>query len=367
MVRTNTFEYIIIGAGISGCCTAYELNKYTKSILIIDKNSDVGLGASGAAGAFLSPLLGKPNKFKDLVTKSLKYSTNFYKKQFPNLIDICGTTRIPKNTFDEEKFQSYIPFLDFKFLKDEKGYHFYDASVVNSYMLCSEMTKNIKKHLNYEVKSIKYIDGMWYIDDKYMTKNIILTTGSALNLIDEFYINIRPVWGQRIIIETSTSLKHNFHKECSVSRTIKKDDTTNILSIGATHHRFVNSKPIDANDTKYLLQKANDIIKLENVKVIGEIAGARASSVDYFPLVGELINSALTLKQFPYLRHGTNVNSNRLIKYQNLFILNGVGGRGFVLAPYLAMLLVDNIINNKKLLKNISVDSLFLREVKKLK
>ena len=39
-----------------------------------DKNSDVAFGASGAAGAFLSPLLGIDNKFKSLVSKSLKFS-----------------------------------------------------------------------------------------------------------------------------------------------------------------------------------------------------------------------------------------------------------------------------------------------------
>ena len=72
------YDYIIIGAGISGCSVAYELSKYSKNILLIDKLPNIASGASGAAGAFLSPLLGKPNNFKDLVTKSLRYSTKLY-------------------------------------------------------------------------------------------------------------------------------------------------------------------------------------------------------------------------------------------------------------------------------------------------
>ena len=47
-------------------------------VVDIDKNEDVAFGASGAAGAFLSPLLGKPNKFKDLVTNALKFSMTYY-------------------------------------------------------------------------------------------------------------------------------------------------------------------------------------------------------------------------------------------------------------------------------------------------
>lgn len=118
----KTYEYVIIGAGIAGCSTAYFLSKYSKSILLIDRNCTLAQGASGAAGAFLSPLLGKPNKFKELVTEALKFSTQFYKEITPSEITNCGVVRIPKNNEDEEKFQSYKPYMDFEFTQEEKGY-----------------------------------------------------------------------------------------------------------------------------------------------------------------------------------------------------------------------------------------------------
>ncbi len=64
-----TYDYVIVGAGIAGCSVAYFLHEKepTKKILILDRHSDIAHGASGAAGAFLSPLLGKPNKLKNLV------------------------------------------------------------------------------------------------------------------------------------------------------------------------------------------------------------------------------------------------------------------------------------------------------------
>ena len=79
-MNKQEFDYVIVGAGIAGCSLAHFLSKYSKSVLLIDKNEDVAFGASGAAGAFLSPLLGKPNKFKDLITKALCFSMNYYKK-----------------------------------------------------------------------------------------------------------------------------------------------------------------------------------------------------------------------------------------------------------------------------------------------
>ena len=314
----------------------------------------------------MSPLLGKPNDFKDLVTTALKYSTRFYQQNTPEFIDNCGTIRIPKDEKDREKFKSYIPYMDFKFSEKKDGYFFDIGSVVNTFNICKTLSKDIEKLFNYEVLTIRFKDDVWVINDEYNTKNLILTTGASINLIDELYFNIRAVWGQRIDIETSTCISQNYHKGCSVSKSFSKDKDTNIVSIGATHHRNVLEKEISYDDTQELLNKANDIIKLDNVKVIKEVAGARASSIDYFPIVGELIDSKKTLEKFPYLKNGTNVKNDRFVKHKKLFILNGVGGRGFVLAPYLAYQLVDFIINGKDIYTNIKSNRLFKRWVRKI-
>ncbi len=359
------YDYIVVGGGVCGCNVAYELHKHTSNILLIDKLDDVAQGASGAAGAFLSPLLGKPNNFKDLVTTSLPYAVNFYKQNTPNAIDNCGTIRIPKDDNDEAKFQSYIPYIDFPFEQKEKGYLFPIGSVVDSYLVCETLTQEIDKKLNYEVTSIDNFEDIWILNNEIKTKNLILATGANTKLFNENYIDIRAVWGQRIDIETSSNTTLNYHKECSISRSIPLNKTTNKVSIGATHHRFVDERETSEEDTQELLEKASDILNLENIKVIATHGGARASSSDYFPIVGELINSQKTVEEFPYLKNGTNVNPSRFTKYKNLFILNGVGGRGFVMAPYLANQLVDFILNKKPLEENITTDRLFKRWVKK--
>jgi L-2-hydroxyglutarate oxidase LhgO len=53
MSKLQEYDYVISGAGIAGCSSAYFLNNYSDSILLIDKNEKVAFGASGAAGAFL--------------------------------------------------------------------------------------------------------------------------------------------------------------------------------------------------------------------------------------------------------------------------------------------------------------------------
>lgn len=383
------FDYLVIGAGIAGCSLVHFLKNYSSSILLIDKNEDVAFGASGAAGAFLSPLLGKTNKFKDLVTKSLNFSINYYKEFFSDELINCGTCRIPKNQEDEEKFQSYIPFMDFEYEKFEEGYFFPIGSVVKPYEVCKKLSKDVDKLFNFNVTKIERIEDFWLINNEIKAKNLFLTTGANIFLIDEEYFDIRAVWGQKIDILTSSKIDINYHKECSLSKSKKIDENRYLVSIGATHNRFnkdmknssynlelANINKIEHNeetkeiieaDIQKLLKKANDIKELKNIEVIDVKIGARASSVDYFPMVGKLVDSKKSIEKFPHIKNGTHIKNENLIMKDNLFVLNGVGGRGFVLSLYLANQLVENIFNNKKLDDEITNYRLFSRWAKKQK
>lgn len=382
MSKLKEYDYVIIGAGITGSSAAYFLSKYSNSILLIDKNEKVAFGASGAAGAFLSPLLGKPNKFKDLISQSLKFSTTFYKEIKSQSFKNDGICRIPKNDEDKEKFDSYKPYMDFEYSVLNDGYFFNIGSWINPLEVCELLTKDIQKKMKYDVTSIVQNNKFWILNSEIKTKNIILCTGANTKLIKEEYLDIRAVWGQKIDLTTTTNVNFNYHKECSISKAIKSDDSNLYkVSIGATHHRFHNDKHLDLddeyskfytkdvinNDTSKLINLANDILKLDDVEVNDIKIGARASSTDYFPMIGKLIDSKKSFEKFPHLLNGTHIKENMLISIDNLYVLNGVGGRGFVLSPYLANELVENIINNKKIDDNISTYRLFKRWAKKQK
>lgn len=381
------FDYVVIGAGIAGCSIVHFLKKYSNSILLIEKNEDVAYGASGAAGAFLSPLLGKPNDFKDLVTKSLKFSIDYYKKYFATLLQNCGTCRIPKNEEDEKKFESYIPYMDFPYEKLENGYYFPIGGTIKSYETCKELSNGVEKLFNYEVENIEQNSDSWLINGEIKAKKLFLATGADITLIDEKYFDIRAVWGQRIDIKTSTKVDINYHKDCSLSKSKEIGENRFLVSIGATHNIFkedmsntsfnlklkninkmehnLETKKIIEADIEKLLTRANDIKKLEDVEVVDVKVGARASSVDYFPMVGELVDSKKSFEKYPHIKNGTHIKDENLVMIENFYTLNGVGGRGFVLSLYLAEALVEYVVNKKPLNKNITNYRLFSRWAKK--
>ena len=351
-------QFAIIGSGIAGCSVAYFLQQHTKDILIIDKNSEICGGASKAAGAFLSPLLGKKNEFKTLVSEALRFSTKFYKDNFPQFIINNGVLRIPKNSDDEQKFLNYEH--DFEFEQKDGGAFFPIGSLVFSQKMAQAMCENVEHLLNYEVTSLEFLNDYWIINGEIKAKNVILSTGAKIELAQESYIKIRPVWGQRIIVKSDLSVSHNYHKNCSISPNVD-----GFVSIGATHHRFVYEKETTLEDSKKLLELANEILPIGDPQIVNSLGGARSASEDYFPILGQIIDSKATLNQFAYIIHGTKVSTERFTRYKNLFIINGVGGRGFVLSPYLAKMLCDFIFDNLSLNPKILADRFFLREVRK--
>ncbi|MCG3715450.1 D-amino-acid oxidase, partial [Aliarcobacter butzleri] len=236
---------------------------------------------------------------------------------------------------------------------------------------------------------IEQIEKDWFINDEIKAKNLFLATGADISLVNEDYFDIRAVWGQKIDVLTSTKVEINYHKECSLSKSKELENDKYLVSIGATHNRFtqdmsetsynlklaninklehnIKTKEIIESDIKKLLKKANDIKILEDIEVVDVKIGARASSIDYFPMVGKLVDSKNSIKKYPHIKNGTHIKDENLIMFENLYTLNGVGGRGFVLSLYLANCLVENVVNQEDLDKNITNYRLFSRWAKKQK
>jgi len=382
------YDYVIIGSGIAGSCIAHELKD--EDVLILERNATLASGGSGAAGAFLNPLLGKNNNFKTLVNKCLLYANAFYKKTIPSSFFNVGVLRIPKNEEDRAKFEGFKNDNDFEYEEKNDGYFFNIGAHVIAKEACETLSKNAKIKCSYDVKHIKYINRLWNINNEILCRNLIITSGKETELFEEDYINIRAVWGEKIDISSTTCISYNAHKDCSLSSSYEKLNAGRYkLSIGATHHRFDDkkleneyqkeldtlNKSYTSNETKCLstedstslIKKANEITKLKDVKILNIRRGARACSFDYLPLLGKVIDSKKTLEAYPYLKKGTKVPRNKFHQHERLFILNGLGGRGFVMAPLLSKMLVAHIKNETELPSDITLDRLFERWVRKIK
>lgn len=372
------YDFLIIGAGSAGCSIAHFLQQNGKKVAVMDREG-IGAGASGAAGAFLSPLPGKQNPYNTFVNDALDFSMDFYQKLLPEALDKKGVLRVAADNFKQEKLKNNAVAYDYfdaeklqnisKNFREIDGYFYENAAVLDPLKICNKLLEGCDFYTR-DVRELTFENGFYILED-IKAKNIILAQGVSNSLVEIPYMQISPIFGLRVDVKTTTNIPCNIHKSISVS-TNKQDGT---VSIGATQERhdsskmeclttcdkcafYVNSEEVQI---KTLLNQADELIELENLEVVKVYKGARASIKSYFPVIGKIVDYEKSLQIYPSIKNGTKIPINSLLYYPNLYVINALGSRGFVFGPYLAKILSENIINDTQIPKELSTQKLFYK------
>ncbi len=342
------FDFVVIGAGIAGLLSAYRLKEF--NTLLIDKD-DVISNASRAAGAFLFPKVGFDTAYTRFINDAILKSIDFYKGLGINT-HTKGVLILPRDERDIEKFKKYEKEIRLPFKKVDNGFFFDIGSVIDPEEVKKKIRVNFEK---LEVKKIEQKENYWIINEKIKTKNIILATG-AKEVLKIPYIKIRAVWGERIEIKSDLNLSHYYHKNCSVG------EIDGVIKIGATHKRDCFECQENEQEALELIKKAREIVDIRDYELLDIKGGFRAASIDYFPVAGKIIDVKKTLLEN---RHIVKGDLPKEIFYKDgLYIINGMGGRGFSNAVVCSEMLYEYIVNNKDLGK-IDTKRLFIKWARK--
>ena len=376
------YDTIIIGAGIAGCCSAYALQKKGQRVLLLDRSAVAASGGSGAAGAFVSPKIGKGSALQTLTNEAFDFAKAFYLEYFPKDFHQTGVIRIPKDVEDAELFATYETFNDSKYShvskeklnrlgikNSEESFLFDEAGVCDAPQMC----KAIWEHVEFQqmdVGSLEFSDSVWHIKARshalrgnegvvLQAKNIVLATGYQNELFDMRYMGVRGTWGSRGDYESNLALSVSMHKSISVSANVN-----GIIKIGASH---VKSKEpcmaCNGEPLKGLFESATHMVDTSEFVLKETFCGMRSGSKDYFPLVGKVIDVPFMLENHPKILRGAKPEIKHI---DNLYVCNGLGGRGFVFAPLMAELLAESIVEGKTIDKRVNPDRLFLKWCRKL-
>ena len=370
------YDTIIIGAGIAGATAAYTLIQQNQKVLVLEKNG-IASGGSGAAGAFVSPKIGKGSALQTLTNEAFMYAKSFYLSTCPEYFHQTGVIRIPKDEADAGKFTEYEKFNDTEYENYTKeklqslgidvgldSFYFPDAGDCDAPQVCEYLLKDIEVMILDIVELIQE-ENIWSIVGRgdlsptIKAKNIILTTGFESDLADLRYMGIRGTWGTRGDFSSMIDLNVSMHQSMSVGANIE-----GIIKLGATHEKEVKDV-ISCSDAQALSlkEKASGLINTSDLELIETYCGMRAGSKDYFPLVGRVIDVPYMLETYPAIVRG----AKPALEYiDNLYVLNGMGGRGFVFAPLMAKLLAEHMVEGKEIDKRVNPDRLFLKWCRKL-
>ncbi len=347
------YDFLVIGSGIAGASTAYFLKEAGYEVLVVEKNT-VCSGGSYGAGAFLSPKLSKPSKYKDYLNDALGFSLDFYQKNFPDLLKRVSLHKYPFDERDYKKLQSYEKFIDFEYEKKDGFFKLDFAGFIDPLKLTYALLEGIEVIENFEVtkENLKTFEA----------KSIIIAHPNQ-TIYEEKYLKTKNIGGYRYDVSFEGCEKKNFnsHKDCSISAYHEGK-----VAIGATYIKEINNLEKDAKEDKYnLLQKARNFFEMEKLEVLKYYTGVRNMSFDFFPIVGKLIDEKATILKYPYIKNGSKVPTSKYIYHDNVYIHTALGSRGFVYAPYNSMLLVDMIVKDKEIESHLSPVRTFLKYIRK--
>lgn len=342
--KTLPYDVIIVGAGINGCTSAYFLSQAGLKVALVDRTG-IAAGGSGAAGAFISPKFNKQGPLKGLLDVAYDEAMQFY-----SIVLSTHTLLQPLMHISQDDSQDPI-YLERSAIVDARG-------------ACEALVSGIDFFIM-DVQSPMYQNNQWHCGDLY-SKHLVLSIGAYPKILPIDYVGLRGIWGHRIDVTTSTDVPHIFHQFVSISPTLKEG----VIAIGATHN--VHYSPFDS-DAVYdseagrieLIVNANRTLKLDNIKILKDYMGLRSGSNDYMPMLGSLVDSEATLGLHPHLRHGKAVDPKEFVYYPQVTMINGSGGYGFVLAPYLAKRLKEYLVDGIALDEAISPSRYFPRWAKR--
>ena len=356
------YDVIILGAGIAGASSAYALKQRGLKVLVLEKNT-IASGDSHAAGAFLSPKMSKPSAYKSYLNTAFLYTTSFYKEHFSHLFKECGLLKLPLDEADKKRLKSYEPFMEVAWEKRGDDYFFPEAGLIEPQALIHAMLEDIEVKEHHETKHIAYHDRCWQVDS-FSATHLLFATGSAPLAFDLPYLRQKKVAGYRYDVNyhDMQTLTYNIHRELSFSHY-----HDNRVIIGATHIQGeIDLENAAMCDSQGLLEKAASIHPLKELKILKHYTGYRASSFDYFPILGSIIHHDKTLQAYPSIKTGTKVPSQKYPMFPNLYIHTALASRGFVFAPYNAKLLADLILDATPIDTKLSPHRLFIKWARKL-
>lgn len=343
-------DYLIVGSGLAGICFAETCLLHHKKIIVLN---DTSQNSTTIAGGLYNPIVLK--RFTKIweAEAQLAVSIPFYKKleeklnttflyEIP-LLRKLNNIEEQNNWFaasDKPSLSNYLS-SELETLNNEaiqSNYKF--GKVHETGFLDTDKFK--KSYTNYLVAENGYLEETFdysklVIQDDHVAyntiqaKQIVFAEGFGLN--KNPYFNNLPLDGTKgeLLIIKSENLKLNEIINSSIWILPLGND---LYKVGATYNwqDKTNQKTEEAK-----LELVTNLKELLNCdfEIIEHLAGVRPTVKDRRPLLG---------------KH---------YKHNNLFILNGMGTRGVLFAPYLSDKLFQYIENKTELDNEISIERIY--------
>ena len=339
-------DYIIVGCGLASIALCEQLRSNNKSFIVFDDRSQQ---SSIVAAGLYNPVILK--RFSEVwkAKEQLDLALPVYKKIEQDLnIKIDYKLRILRkfssieeqnlwfNASDKPKLEPYLStqlvkntneFIDapFGFGEVLHAGRIDTEKLISSYKVFLEEGQSLMEtrflYQNLEIRSQEIVY------DDFKAKQIVFAEGFGVK--NNPYFKDIPLNGTKgeVLIIKAPQLNIDYGIKSSVFIIPLEND---LYAVGATYNWTDKSNIPTEEGKQELVNKLKTFLQCD-FEVVQHLAGIRPTVKDRRPLVGQHT------------------------EYQNLYVLNGLGTRGVMIAPYVAKKLYDFIENSEPLDSEINI------------
>ncbi|MFT6735410.1 MAG: tRNA 5-methylaminomethyl-2-thiouridine biosynthesis bifunctional protein [Polaribacter sp.] len=338
--KTSKPSIAIIGSGIAGCTTAYTLSNKGFNCDIYESNSQIAMGASGAAAGIFHPQLSSDmnlsSQFNWLAYLSLlRFLSSLTTQERDSLIINQGVLRFLENKQSKQQLIDLSSKLNLShWIKDdfsisgkynlinERQIYFPHSAALDIPTLCQLYLDKIEKHsfnlyTDSTISDIVRENNLWQVhfnNDKKHYQHVVFCGGANSQLLNRFNImKTHTTRGQTCQINSSVLGKAIIQTLSEQIYLVPQKNTskqhlnqqTNQFQIGASFERLEHSAKLDSfelkgESQKDILTKCYKLLKelsissfrkseIEQTPLNGTV-GYRLHSNDRLPLVGPAID-----------------------------------------------------------------------------
>lgn len=339
-------DYIVVGCGLAGVAFCEQLKQHNKTFVVFDDQSQK---SSIVAAGLYNPVVLKRFTKVWKAKEQLALALTFY-KNLEQLLQVTLDYKLPvyrcfasiqeQNEWFSASDKPHLePYLSTTIIKNENPFinaplgfgKVLQTGKINTNLLLQHYKSKLNQEQRYYTESFDHnalnTDGPALIYKDFSSTNIVFAEGFGM-VQNPFFkeLPLEVAKGEIVTIK-APNLKMDYVLKSSIFVIPEGDD---VYSIGATYNWTDKTQKITEQAKEELVTKLKQIITCD-FEVIGQVAGIRPTVRDRRPLVG---------------RHST---------YMNLALLNGLGTRGVMLAPYVAKELFEHIENGKPLEMEIDI------------
>ncbi len=339
-------EVIVVGAGIGGASVARQFAEAGIPVTVLDRAESPASGASGNPYGLVMPRLDAADTPQArFLIQSYLYALKFYERSAPQFAHSVSVTQVPQSDSEIKRFSKLLedPPLNEARLSagdDEiASLIHHGAALIEPENLVTALLEHPKIECRWG-QAVNTLEGI--CSDKTL---VVLSAGHLVSgLLPDMAEWISGKAGQ---VELSQSLAGEEPAKAIASGSYALRKNGDLL-FGATFEAFAGDQPATTDAARGHNLEAFGLLapdwaeNLDEARLVSR-ASVRATTPDRFPIAGCWFDRSETLLNLAPLQHGAPVKGGA-VSGGDVYVMAGLGARGFTFAPLLADLIVSQAL-----------------------